>query len=175
MSMYDPHALGGRGEPKPYAFDPVTEPEYFRGVLWRRFCAFLIDAVVICVPIGLAAVVVLLSGFLTFGLGWMLFGLISPAFTLWAIIYCGLTLGGRESATIGMRVMEIEMRLWYGAPMSPLLAVVSVVLFWVSLSVLTPLVLLVGLFNGRKRLLHDLVLGTVVTNTDARAAALRRW
>jgi uncharacterized RDD family membrane protein YckC len=34
---------------------------------------------------------------------------------------------------------------------------------------LTPLVLLVGLFNGRRRLLHDVILGTVVINTSVRA------
>ena len=34
--------------------------------------------------------------------------------------------------------------------------------FWLSVSVLTPLVLLVSLFTERKQLLHDLVLGTVV-------------
>ncbi|GLK82450.1 RDD family protein [Ancylobacter defluvii] len=172
--MSDPFAFGGSAEAKPYAYDPVTEPEYFRGVLWRRFIAFLIDALIICVPIGVAAVVIFVSGFVTFGLGWLLFGLLSPAFVIWALVYSGLTLGGRESATIGMRVMEIEMRLWYGAPMYTLLAVLSVVLFWVSLSVLTPLVVIVGLFNNRKRLLHDLLLGTVVTNSEARAAALRR-
>jgi uncharacterized RDD family membrane protein YckC len=32
---------------------------------------------------------------------------------------------------------------------------------------LTPLVLLVGLFNGRRRLLHDIMLGTVVTARSA--------
>ena len=42
------------------------------------------------------------------------------------------------------------------------------VLFWVSISFLTPLVLLVGLFNGRRRLLHDIVLGTVVINSSVR-------
>jgi uncharacterized RDD family membrane protein YckC len=38
---------------------------------------------------------------------------------------------------------------------------------------LTPLVLLVGLVNERRRLLHDMLLGTVVINNDRRAAALR--
>jgi uncharacterized RDD family membrane protein YckC len=42
------------------------------------------------------------------------------------------------------------------------------VLFWVSVSVLSPLVLLVGLFNGRRRLLHDIVLGTVIINSSVR-------
>jgi uncharacterized RDD family membrane protein YckC len=43
------------------------------------------------------------------------------------------------------------------------------VLFWVSISFLTPLILLIGLFNSRRRLLHDIVLGTVVINNSVRA------
>ncbi|RTL98894.1 MAG: RDD family protein, partial [Bradyrhizobiaceae bacterium] len=46
---------------------------------------------------------------------------------------------------------------------------VHAVCFWISVSVLSPFVLLVGLFNGRRRLLHDFVLGTVVINTSVRA------
>jgi len=30
-------------------------------------------------------------------------------------------------------------------------------------------VLLLGLFNGRRRLLHDIILGTVVINSSARS------
>src|SRR5207237_605809 len=43
-----------------------------------------------------------------------------------------------------------------------------VVLSWVSVSFLTPLVVLVGLFNGRRRLLHDIILGTVIINSSVR-------
>jgi len=43
------------------------------------------------------------------------------------------------------------------------------VLFWVSISFLSPFVVLVGLFNGRRRLLHDFVLGTVIINNSVRA------
>jgi uncharacterized RDD family membrane protein YckC len=42
------------------------------------------------------------------------------------------------------------------------------VLFWISVSMLTPLVLLTGLFNSRRRLLHDIILGTVVINSSVR-------
>lgn len=168
----EPNPYGGS---KPYASDPLTEPEYFSGVLFRRSIAFLIDALIICAPIGFAAVLIFVFGFLTFGLGWFLFSLLGPAFVIWALVYSGLTLGGPRSATLGMRAMGIEMRLWYGAPMYPLLAVVSVVLFWVAASVLTPLVAIVGLFNSRRRLLHDLIIGTVVTNNEERAASLRRY
>jgi uncharacterized RDD family membrane protein YckC len=41
-------------------------------------------------------------------------------------------------------------------------------------TVLTPLVLLVTFFDPRKRLLHDIVLGTLVVNDARQAAALRR-
>ena len=37
------------------------------------------------------------------------------------------------------------------------------VLFWAGNVMLTPLILLVTLFSDRKRTLHDLLLGTVVT------------
>jgi uncharacterized RDD family membrane protein YckC len=69
----------------------------------------------------------------------------------------------------------LEIRTWYGAPAYFLLGAVHAVVYWVSVSVLTPLVLLVGLFNGRRRLLHDMLVGTVVVNNPARAASLRAW
>jgi uncharacterized RDD family membrane protein YckC len=50
---------------------------------------------------------------------------------------------------------------------------VHAVVFWVSVSVLTPFVLLVGLFNDRRRLLHDMLIGTVVINNPIRAQVLR--
>jgi uncharacterized RDD family membrane protein YckC len=47
------------------------------------------------------------------------------------------------------------------------------VVFWISVSMITPLVLLVCLFNERRRCLHDFLVGTVVINNDVRAASLR--
>ena len=76
-----------------------------------------------------------------------------------------LTLGGPASATIGMRLSGVEMRTWSGAPMFPLLAVMHALIFWLSVGVLTPLILLVGLFTSRKQLLHDLLLGVVMVNS----------
>src|SRR5712671_746057 len=100
------------GGVQPHAFDPLTQPELFRGVLTRRVFAFLIDLVVLSIPVILACMFVAVFGLLTLGLGW--------------------------------------------------------VLFWLSVSMLTPLVLLLGLFNGRRRLLHDLILGTIVINSSVR-------
>jgi uncharacterized RDD family membrane protein YckC len=39
--------------------------------------------------------------------------------------------------------------------------------YWVSVSFLTPLIVVVGFFNRRGQLLHDLLLGTVLVNTAA--------
>jgi uncharacterized RDD family membrane protein YckC len=156
------------GGVQPHAFDPWMQPELFRGVLTRRMIAFLIDLVVLAIPVILACVFIAVFGVVTLGLGWALFWLVSPASVIWALIYYGASLGGPHSATMGMRVMDLELRTWYGAPSYFVLGAVHAVLFWISVSVLSPLVLLVGLFNGRRRLLHDIVLGTVVINSSVR-------
>jgi uncharacterized RDD family membrane protein YckC len=157
--------------PLPHAFDPWTQPELFRGVLTRRFFAFLIDFVVLSIPVILACLFIAVFGVVTLGLGWALFWLVSPASVIWAVIYYGASLGGPHSATLGMRVMDLELRTWYGAPSYFVLGAAHAVLFWVSVSFLTPFVLIVGLLNGRRQLLHDIVLGTVIINSSVRSQA----
>ena len=104
---------GGFG---PHAFDPAAHPELFQGVLTRRFFAFLIDLVVLAIPIVLGVIFIALFGLLTLGLGWLLFWLVSPLSVIWAILYYGLSLGGPHSATVGMRVMDLQLRTWTGEP-----------------------------------------------------------
>ena len=126
----------------------------------------------------LAVILITVFGIVTLGLGFALFWLISPASVIWALVYYGASLGGPHSATVGMRLMDLEMRTWYGAPSYFLLGAMHAVVFWISVSVLTPFVLLVGLFNSRKRLLHDILLGTVVVNSSVRpyvAPEARSW
>jgi uncharacterized RDD family membrane protein YckC len=170
---------GGHGrigvsiEVKPHAYDPVANPELFEGVLVRRVIAFLIDVVIIAIPVLLAALFIFVFGLITLGLGWLLFKLLWPATVIWAVVYYGLTFGGAASATIGMRIMDLEMRTWYGAPAYFVLGAVHGVLYWVTISFLTPLILLVAFFNERRRLLHDMLVGTVVINAPARAPAER--
>jgi len=69
--------------------------------------------------------------------------------------------------------MDIEMRTWYGAPAYFVLGAVHAIVYWISVSVLSPIILVVGFFNSRKRLLHDIVVGTVIINNAARTASLR--
>jgi uncharacterized RDD family membrane protein YckC len=154
----------------PPPFDPWLQPELFHGVLTRRVLAFLIDLVVLSIPVILACMFITVFGVVTLGLGWALFWLVSPASVIWALIYYGASLGGPHSATLGMRVMDLQLRTWSGAPGYFVLGAAHALLFWVSVSFFTPLVLLVGLFNGRRRLLHDMILGTVVINSSVRSA-----
>jgi uncharacterized RDD family membrane protein YckC len=154
--------------PRPHAFDPWLYPELFRGVLTRRVFAFLVDLVVLSIPVVLAYMFIAVFGLITLGLGWALFWLAYPASVIWAIVYYGASLGGPHSATLGMRVMDLQMRTWYGSPSYFVLGAAHAVLFWLSVSFFTPLILLVGLFNGRRRLLHDMILGTVVINSSVR-------
>ncbi len=158
---------------KPHAYDPATQPELFDGVLARRVVAFAIDFIVIAVPVALAAMFIFAFGIITLGLGFALYWLLPSATVIWAVVYFGVTLGGPHSATFGMRVVDLEMRTWYGAPAYFVLGAVHAVAYWFTVSFFTPFVLLVAFFNERRRLLHDIVLGTVIINNAARAASLR--
>jgi uncharacterized RDD family membrane protein YckC len=158
---------------KPHAYDPAVNPELFEGVLARRVVAFVIDFVLIAIPVVVASMLIFVVGIVTLGLGFALYWLLPPATVIWALAYFGATLGSPASATIGMRVMELEMRTWYGAPAYFVLGAVHAIVFWLTVSALTPFILLVAFFNERRRLLHDMLLGTVVINNAQRAAALR--
>ena len=156
---------------QPHAYDPVTQPELFEGVLARRVVAFIFDFIIIAIPVVLAAMLIFAFGVVTLGLGFALYWMLPPASVVWAIAYFGLTLGGPRSATIGMRVMDLEMRTWYGAPAYFVLGAVHAIVFWCTVSFLTPFILLVAFFNQRRRLLlHDILLGTVIINSPALAA-----
>jgi uncharacterized RDD family membrane protein YckC len=174
MADSGPKRIGVSFEMKPHAYDPARNPELFEGVLSRRVLAFAIDFVLIMIPVALAFLFVLLFGLVTFGLAWTLLWLFYPGTIIWILFYYGSTLGSPASATLGMRVMSIEMRTWYGAPSYLVLGAVHAIAFYISVSALTPLVLCVCFFNERRRLLHDIVVGTIVINNPARAAQLRR-
>lgn len=137
----------------------------YDGVRTRRVLAFCIDYLIIgllLIPVGIA---VFLLGLVTLGLGWSLFAVIAP---LVALVYIWVTLGGSTQSTIGMRMMGIRLDRLDGRPVDGLFAVVHSVLFWAGNALLTPLILLATLFLDRKRTVHDLLLGTVVTRSDVR-------
>jgi uncharacterized RDD family membrane protein YckC len=145
---------------QPHAYDPVTQPQLFTGLLRKRFFAFLVDAIIITILTVLAYVAVAILGVITLGLAWLLFGLVFPAVGLG---YNALTIGGPKSATVGQRTMGLTVRMWYGGKVTPLVAAFHALLFWVSLVVFFP-ILLWCFFDSRKRCLHDILAGVVVIN-----------
>ena len=173
MSTSEPKRIGVTIELKPHAYDPAANPELFEGVLSRRLVAFVIDFVIIALPVLFAAMFIFVIGIVTLGLGFFLYALLWPAMVVWAIAYYGITLGSPRSATVGMRVMDLEMRTWYGAPAYFVLGAVHAIVFWITVSMLTPIVLIVCLFNDRRRCLHDMLVGTILINNAVRAGSLR--
>ena len=128
----------------------------------RRILAFLVDYVVViglCVP---AAFVIFVAGILTLGLAWLLFAVLVP---LVALAYLALTLGGPGQATWGMALFSLQLRRLDGRPIDGMMAIMHGVLFWAIHVVGTPVLLIASLFSSRKRLLHDLLLGTEVIRT----------
>ena len=155
-----PPRTGENFADQPHAYDPVTEPRPFQSVIRKRSVAFIIDAVIIAVLWAIAIAVVAVLGIVTLGLAWLLFGLVFPAVGLG---YNALTIGGPNSATIGQRMMGLEVRMWFGGKVTPLIAAFHALLFWFSLVVFCP-ILLWAFFDPRKRCLHDILAGVVVTN-----------
>lgn len=153
------------GEPP----EPFFEPEYYWGVVWRRIFAYcVIDALVVVLLWALAAA--LFAGLTVVSLGglsaiWTLYGFVPLA-------YHTLTIGGRHSATWGMRLMGIEVRDWSGGRPSYLQALALTVVFYLTTAATAFFVLLLVLFNRRRRTLHDFLAGTVVIRRFPRSAVL---
>jgi uncharacterized RDD family membrane protein YckC len=141
------------------AFDPVAQPQLFEGVIGKRFIAFIVDAIIILILTAIACVIIGVFVILTLGLASPLLGLAFPAVGLG---YNAITIGGPNSATIGQRLMGLEVRMWYGGKVSPLLAAFHALLFWFSLAFVP--IFLWCLFDAQKRCLHDILAGVVVIN-----------
>lgn len=134
----------------------------YSGVLSRRVFAFLIDYLLIAALWVPAAVIVFFLGILTLGLGFLLYPIL---FFIVAGLYFGTTLAGPAQASPGMRAMGIAMVRLDGRRIDFVLAIAHLALFWILNSVLSPLILLAGLFTERSRLVHDLLLGTATIRT----------
>lgn len=155
----------GTSNETPLDTAPELHPALYESVQRRRTAAFLVDMVAVGVLVTVGSVFLAFLGLMTFGLGWGLFPALVPA----AVLGYAAFGGALFSATPGMKLMGLTLRNWTGAPVDGLMAAFHSLLYWVSTALLTPFVLLFGLFNPRKRLLHDIVAGVMVL--DARALA----
>lgn len=128
----------------------VTTRE-LEGVRTARVIGFCVDWLLIgAISVGLSV--------LTLGVGFFFFGFV---FAGVALVYLGATMGGRAQATPGMRLMGVRIRRVGGGLVDPVVAALHGVLFWFLgwWSIPTTFV------SSRKRLLHDIALGTYVTKT----------
>ncbi len=140
--------------------DPLDSPDYYSGIVVKRIAAFLIDAFLIALlMLGWSALTVVLA------IGSL--GLLSPLIAVYVLVpllYDTLLVGGPRSATPGMRVMHIEVRRWDGARPDLLQSALQSLMFYGTVGMTSTLILLVALFNPRRRCLHDYLAGTVTVN-----------
>ncbi len=147
---------------------PFAAPEYFQGVVWRRVFAYGIDALILCV---LLVLVWLALASLTV----MSLGLLHPIWIIYPlapIAYHTLLLGGPRLATVGMRLVKTEPGSWTGERPGLFRPLIQTVLFYITTTATASLILLVALFNRRRRTVHDILAGTLVIRRFPRLTVL---
>lgn len=138
--------------------DPTYDAAYYDGVLPKRFFAWVIDA-------GLIFATMLILSVLTAGI----------AFLLWIPIHAGLAFLYRwqtikaRSATLGMRVMSIELRNRRGAPLSNAEAALHTGAFLIGATFFLIQLVSIAMMIGRpfNRSLGDEITGSVMINRPA--------
>jgi len=142
----------------------VLTADHLDGVRSRRVFAFLFDLIFIGLVSLVAFFVVLMLGFLTFGLSWLLIPVLMPVV---AFFYNGLTLSGSKRSTWGMRMMDLEVRMIEGGGRVPFInAALHAVLFYVSWVMTSGLIVLISLLTRDKRCLHDMLAGIIVMRSS---------
>lgn len=147
--------------------DAWAHPEYFDGVTLKRIIAYAADVMVV----GLLAIGVWIIGSLLTVLS---FGLLLPlkvlALAVLPLAYHIVLLASPGSATLGMRLtglrvmsLSADSMAWAGRP-TLVQAMIQIVAFYGSMTLTGSLILVVALFNPRRRTLHDWLAGTVVVN-----------
>ena len=143
--------------------DDVITSAQLEGVRTRRIMAFLVDYAIVAVLVVAAYVVVSILGVLTLGLLWLLFPVLG---FIVALFYVGTTMGGPRQATPGMNMFSIRIQRDDGSAIDWTTAVVHAVIFWVANIMFTMLPLLLSLFSPKKKLIQDMLLGTVIVRSD---------
>ncbi len=139
---------------------PMPTAPNVSGVLAGRTVAFFVDLIFISLIWGALFFVLMIPlGIITAGLIWFL---VPPLFPIIALLYNGFTISGRKQATPGMRLFGVKMQMAEsGGEVSFLIAAVHAIFYYVSVTILTPLILLVGVLRSDGRMLHDLLAGVI--------------
>jgi uncharacterized RDD family membrane protein YckC len=161
VSKADDDDRGRAGAWSGEAPDALASPELYDGIRVKRVVAYVIDLFIIAVLLTVMWVVGVFFVAVSFGL---LAPVLALATALFPIAYHTALIGGAANATVGMRVMELRVVAWNGNRPGYAQAALQTVLFYISVTVATFVVLAVSLFNPRGRCLHDLLAGTVTVN-----------
>ena len=157
--MTAPAFVLGAGDDNAWPPDPIASPWYYHGVTWRRVVAYWIDLLIILlILVGLHLIAAVLT-VMSLGLLWPLHVLVVPL--LVALAYHSLQIAG-IGATLGMRIFGLRAHSVLGGAVNLPQAVIHTLCFYGSVMVTSCLVLLLALFNARRRTLHDLLAGVVV-------------
>jgi len=138
--------------------DPIAQPEFYAGVVTKRFLAWVIDSVIILTFCLLALIATLGIGFFFLPALMLVVGLAYRMATL-----------ARGSATWGMAVMAIELRRHDGTRFDTLTAALHTLGYSASVAFVIPQVISVILMmvGERGQGLSDAVLGTAMVNRRA--------
>lgn len=141
--------------------DPIEFPQYYDGVSIKRIIAYVIDFIICALLGGVGLVVSSIIGIMSFGL---LFAPLMVLLGLIPFIYHTILIGSERCATVGMRFCGLRVYRLDGGRPEMLQAFIQTAIFFFTAPPTSFLILLVSLFNTRRRCLHDILAGTLVLN-----------
>jgi len=135
--------------------DPDLDHAFYDGVPAKRLFAWVIDVVIV-------TAITFLLGLITLSLLWWVWPLVYITVTF---LYRWLTISG-GSATLGMRVMNIELRGPTGRHFTSGEAMLHTLAFMVSTGFVILQIISIGMMalGSRHQGLHDLLVGSVMIN-----------
>ena len=142
--------------------DPITQSQLYQGIVFKRFLAYVVDVIALGILLVVAWLVLGLLSLLTFGL---LSPLMAAAMFLIPYAYHVLQIGGASAATLGMRMMGLQVHSLVDSPKPSFLqATILTLVFYGTVPITGFLILAVVFFNPYRRTLHDYLSGTIVLN-----------
>jgi uncharacterized RDD family membrane protein YckC len=141
----------------------LTDPRRFDGVLLRRFCAAGMDFVIAFVLSSVLWLANCMATIATLGLLSLPALLLAPV-----VIHVAMStylMAGENGGTIGMRAFGLRVVNLEGRKIDHVQAFLMASMYFATMTLFFP-VLAVGFFTARSRLLHDIVVGTVVIRSD---------
>lgn len=135
--------------------DPDTQPQFYAGVPTKRLVAWILDTILIAVICLILVPFTAFTGLFFFPLLMLVVG----------FLYRIATLAG-GSATWGMRLMSVEIRLGDDRPLDGTTAFLHTLGYSISFAipVLQLISIVLMLTSARRQGLTDMVLGTVALN-----------